>query len=325
MNIAQLLPYCLRHENIARVEDKVLLVGNRQLLPFCRKDHVCRCAEDSAEAIRSMITQGGGQLETALQTLVLEARLHGHDQQRLEAVCTMLSRARKTNSAVKRELDFLLPVILSLPENDFACSVEEIVHARLEHYDRIYLSLAERGSRLINDGDGILTTCFPEHSFFLSLALARRDGRKFTVYSQETRPYLQGAHLTAPSLAEMGYDHYLICDNMAASVVREKRGGIYLTASDRATGRRWVINKVGTLQSAIVCRAFGIGYYAFSMGLDDSIPVLDSFPVEYRSADEVKRCQNQDITGVDVRALYPAFDIISPEYVTGIITSEGVI
>ena len=325
MNIAQLLPSCLRHENIARVEDKVLLVGNRQLLPFCRKEHVCRCAEDSAEAIRSMITQGGGQLETALQTLVLEARLHGRDPQRLEAVCIMLSQARKTNSAVKRELDALRPVILSLPEKGFACSVEEIVQARLEHYDRIYLSLAERGSRLINDGDGILTTCSPEHSFFLSLALARRDGRKFTVYSQETRPYLQGAHLTAPSLAEMGYDHYLICDNMTASVVREKRVSIYLTASDRATGKRWVINKVGTLQSAIVCRASGIGYYAFSMGLDDSIPVLDSFPVEYRSAEEVKKCQNQDITGKDVRALYPAFDIISPEYVTGIITSEGVI
>ena len=123
---------------------------------------------------------------------------------------------------------------------------------------------------------------------------SRRDGRKFTVYSQETRPYLQGAHLTAPSLAEMGYDHYLICDNMTASVVREKRVSIYLTASDRATGKRWVINKVGTLQSAIVCRASGIG----------SIPAGDRLGLWQRCTPS--RVKIGSVSGRDRLGLFPA-------------------
>lgn len=324
MNIQSLLPRSLSHEFIARLDGDVLLIGMRSLLPFEVRSLASRSAEESAHAIGSMVTQGGGQLEVALWTLVMEARIHGRDMERIEEVRGLLSNARRTNTTVARELDGIWAEVEALPASSFARGIEDIVISRLEDYDANYLAMAEVGSTLIEDGAGILTTCFPEHSFFLSLALAGMDGRSFKVYCQETRPYLQGAHLTAPGLAEMGYDHALITDGMVAHVVSSGQVSLYMTASDLATRSSWVVNKVGTLTSAIVCARYGVPYYAFSTGFDDRYQDLEDFKVEFRASDEVKMCQGMDTSTGDVQALYPAFDIIPPDLVAGVVTRGGI-
>lgn len=323
LNIEKLLPSVLRHENIARIEDDVLLIGDRRKLPFSREFYKAYDASDAACAIRMMVTQGGGPLETALQAMVLTARKCGKNMDELRKAGSLLSSARKTNTTMKREIAFLLEEFESMGSRNFADSVQELVDSRLEEYDEKYLAMAEYGCRLIKDGDGILTTCFPEHSFFLSLSLAREEGKKFTVYAQETRPYLQGAHLTAPSLAELSFDHYLITDNMTAFFISSGRVNIYMTASDLATKEKWVINKLGTLSSAIACHEYGVPYYAFSMGFDDSYSTLCEKEVEFRDPEEVKECQGIPVTGGDVRAIYPCFDVIAPEYVSAVITPDG--
>lgn len=325
MNIQPLLPRSLSHEFIAHLDDDVLLIGMRSLLPFEVRSLASRSAEESAHAIRAMVTQGGGQLEVALWTLVMEARRHGKDMARMEEVRSLLVGARRTNTAVQRTLDGMWSELESLPSSSFASGVEDIVVTILEDQDANYLEMARFGSSLIEDGMGILTTCFAEHSFFLSLALARQEGRSFTVYSQETRPYLQGAHLTSPALAEMGYDHRLITDGMSAHVVSSGKVGIYMTASDNATRTGWVVNKVGTLASAIVCARYGVPYYAFSTGFDERFSSLEDFAVEYRSGDEVRACQDMRTTVDDVQAIYPAFDIVPPDLVAGIVTRGGIV
>ena len=320
-----MLPSILRHENVARIEDDVLLIGDRRKLPFRREFYKAYDASDAACAIRMMVTQGGGPLETALQAMVLTARKFGKNMDELRKAGDMLASARKTNTTMKRELASLLDEFETMGSRAFADVAQELVNSRLEEYDGKYLAMAECGCRLIKDGDGILTTCFPEHSFFLSLSLAREEGKRFTVYAQETRPYLQGAHLTAPSLAELAFDHYLITDNMAAFLISSGKVNIYMTASDLATRRKWVINKLGTLSSAISCHVYGVPYYAFSLGFDDAYAALSGKDVEFRDPQEVKECQGIPVTGADVRALYPCFDVIPPEYVSAIVTPDEIL
>lgn len=325
MRLEERLPSSLHHGCIAFIEGDHLMVGMRSLLPFERRFLPVSNAREAAEAIRDMVTQGGGQLEVALWAMVLEARLHGKDLEALAEAKEALVSARRTNGAVAKALGLMWDIIPDLPQSTFASSLEDWVRSHLEEMDRTYLAMAEHGSRLVEDGKGVLTTCFPEHSFFLCLSLAREEGKRFTVYVPETRPYLQGAHLTAPGLCELGYDHSLVCDNMVASIVSLGRVGVYLTASDRATSSRWVVNKTGTLQNAIVCKAYGVPYYAFSIGVDEDRGSLEDYPVEWRDASEVRKCQGVGTTLDEVEALYPAFDIVPPDYVAGIITKGGVI
>ena len=203
--------------------------------------------------------------------------------------------------------------------------MEDLIRSAFVYYDELYDAVSDIGASLIEDGDGILTRCFPEHTFLLSVRKAVLSGKDVHVYVPETRPYLQGAHLTAPGLCELGYDHSLVCDNMVASIVSSGRVGVYLTASDRATSSRWVVNKTGSLQNAIVCKAYGVPYYAFSIGVDEDRGSLEDYPVEWRDASEVRKCQGVGTTLDEVEALYPAFDIVPPDYVAGIITKGGVI
>ena len=312
------LPYILQHDSIAHLEGDVLYIGDRRAYPFKREFVKVSSATEAAAAIKAMVTQGGGPLEVALWAMVLTARR----RESLKDAARVLSLARPTNTTMARELELILS-LLSDREEVPSEDVEALVVSRLDHYDSLYEKMSDRGSSLIADGDGILTTCFAEHSFFLSVLKARENGKDVVVYVPETRPYLQGAHLTAPSFQELGVKTYLITDAMPSALMREGRIQKYMTAADLALEDRCVVNKVGTLGNAIAAKYFSIPYYAFSVGLDKSKKSIDDIVIEYRSAEEVKFCQNQRITGEGVDALYPAFDIIEPSLVTGIITGDG--
>ncbi len=325
-DIQSLLPFILRHENVASCEDGVLMIMDRRCYPFENKRVACHDAAETAEAIRNMVTQGGGPLEAALQAMILTAELKGKDEGAFSLAVKALSGARPTNTTMKRELEALLPLILNeFASADFVSSVRTLVEERLHHYDECYLKMAMNGVTLLKDGDGILTTCFPEHSFFLTLALAREKGITFSVFAPETRPFLQGARLTASSLAEMGYDHTLITDNMVSSFMSSGKIDIYMTASDLALRDKTVVNKIGTLGNAINARYYGIPYYPFSISFDEGKNGREDIKIEYRDPEEVRMIRGVRTCPDNVNASYPCFDIIPPELVSGIVMPEGII
>lgn len=324
-DISSVLPWPLRHENIARIEGGKLLIGRRDRLPFERSFLEVGGAEGAAKAIKDMVTQGGGPLEAGLRAIVLEA-MKGATLPELRKAADLLSAARPTNRTLALELDRLLGDLEGFGGKDgLAEKAESLVVDRLSDYDRRYESMGRLGSDLVPDSGGVLTTCFAEHSFFLSLHFARGAGKDFTVYAMETRPWFQGARLTAPGLLEMGYPHRLICDNAAGYVISAGRAKAYMTAADRATGLKWVCNKTGTLSCACLCKAFGIPYWAFSVGLDPHDGEIPFSDIEERFPREVKLSMGHPTTEEGVDALYPCFDIVPPEYVTGIVTPEGVL
>ena len=305
-NAESLLPPFLRHESVARLDGRRLYITDRRALPAVVREVECRSAEEAAAAIRDMVTQGGGPLEAALWAMVLAKRT-GED---LSHAAAVLSASRPTNSTMRRTLSSLLD------EVDGGMDVEEAVSRAFEYYDRLYDEISDVGESLISDGDGILTRCFPEHTFMLSVRKAVMNGKNVTVYVPETRPYLQGARLTEPSLRAMGIPCFLITDAMGAHFMAEGRISKYMTASDLALQDRSIVNKTGTLSDAIAAHYFGIPYYAFSLSVDRSAS-KDGIIMEERDG--------WGEEGYGARMLYPLFDLIPPELVTGIITRDGVI
>jgi len=154
--------------------------------------------------------------------------------------------------------------------------------------------------------------------------MAQVDGKKIQVYVPETRPFLQGAKLTAPSIYELGIPVTLMGDNMASSLMAQGKIQKYFTAADLITVDGHVVNKVGTYQHAIAARYHNIPFYAFAWGLDPTKPDRASIEIEMRNPEEIKTFKGNPTTHPDIQAIYPAFDITPPELVSGIVTKNGV-
>lgn len=335
MDIAEinaLLPFLLRRENVARYEEGTIIIGDRRKYPFEVTFVNCTDVESAARAIEDMVTQGGGPQYVALYAMALVAR---HVVQKsipeqkdaLEAARIRLVKTRPTNTSLPRRLEKAMQVIeRSLNESQ---NVEEALLAWIEEMrDESYRQHAicgELGSGLIEDGDGILTMCFAETSFLLTLAMAHKSGKRLHVYTPETRPYLQGARLTAPSIHELGIPVEIIGDNMPAYVLSQGKVQKYFTAADLVTLDGHVVNKIGTFQNAISAHYHGVPYFVFVQAADKLKPDRASIEIEERDPTEMKSCRGVPTTNQDIAAYYPAFDITPPHLVAGVITPHGIL
>ncbi|MBO8435464.1 MAG: translation initiation factor 2 [Spirochaetes bacterium] len=310
-----LLPSMLKHENISKITENGILIRDRRKLPFSNEDVLCHDYREAAKAIKEMVTQGGGPLEVALNSLLFTWL---HDREHLSDAVSCLSLSRPTNTTMKRTLERVMEEYSK--NNDMA----GIIQSAFDYYDALYDKISDIGESLIEDGYGVLTTCFPEHTFMLTMAKAKANGKRITVYVPETRPYLQGAHLTEPCLRELGIECYLITDGMPAHFMMEGRIQLYMTASDLVLEDRTVVNKTGTLSNAIAAKYYGIPYYAFSLS-PDRTKTRSDIVIEYRDGESIKRIGSLCIAPDEAAALYPCFDIIEPSLVAGIITEGGII
>ena len=332
VDIDALLPWLLRRDNVARYENGVVYIGDRRKYPFEKVFVRCETVECVARAIEDMVTQGGGPWVAAAFALAMAAReVEGRpaDEVRahLEQARGRLVNTRPTNTALARRLaDAMNAAEQALAAGE---SVEAALLSWLDDLrDRIYrdyLKRARFAADLIADGDGILTMCFAETAFVLSLALAREDGKDIRVFTPETRPYLQGARLTAPSIHELGIPVQIIGDNMPAYVMSQGKVQKYFTAADLVTLDGHVVNKVGTFQLAIAANYHGIPYFVFMWGADRESPDRASIVIEERDPAEMKQCRGVPTTIDAIDAYYPAFDITPPHLVAGVITRYGVL
>jgi len=329
--INQMLPFILQRENVARYEAGVVVIGDRRKYPFERAFVRCPDVESVAHAIEIMVTQGGGPSLAALYALASTARqVEGKPpaqiNETLEKARARLVRTRPTNTALALRLEAAMQAAkAAIQQGDPVepALLDWIEKSRDQAYEN-YAKTARHGSSLMSDGDGILTMCFAETAFILSLSMAKESGKELQVYVPETRPYLQGARLTAPSIHELGIPVKVITDNMPASLFDQGKIQKYFTAADLITLDGHVVNKVGTLQNAITASYYGVPYFAYCWGLDPSKPDRASIVIEERSPSEVKTCRGAPTTLDEIDAYYPAFDITPPHLVAGIITTSGV-
>jgi methylthioribose-1-phosphate isomerase len=190
------------------------------------------------------------------------------------------------------------------------------------------------GGALLPDSGGVLTHCnagaLATCGYGTALGVIRsavERGKQIKVYADETRPFLQGARLTAWELMEDGIDTTVICDNMAASLMRAGLIQAVVVGADRIAANGDVANKIGTYNVAILAKEHGIPFYVAApwSTIDLKAPTGAEIPIEERSKVEVTHHGGKQLTPHNVGIRNPAFDVTPAKYVTAIITERGVL
>lgn len=195
-------------------------------------------------------------------------------------------------------------------------------------------AISENGLKLVKDGDGILTHCnagalaASEYGTGLgSLLLGKELGYNFRVYSDETRPLLQGARLTSFELSNAGIDVTLICDSAASMLMKQGRINACFVGCDRVAANGDTANKIGTRSVAINAKYHGIPFYVFcpSSTIDFNCKSGEDIVIEERPSEEIKTMFfEKPMAPGEVKCFNPAFDVTDAELITAIITEKGI-
>jgi methylthioribose-1-phosphate isomerase len=197
----------------------------------------------------------------------------------------------------------------------------------------ICMAIGAHGADLVPDGKTVLTHCnagaLATAGYGTALGVIRAAvaaGKKIDVFADETRPFLQGARLTAWELQEDGIPTTLITDNMAGHFLKSGRIGCVVVGADRIAGNGDVANKIGTYSVAVLAKENGVPFYVAApiSTLDLTLTSGDQIPIEERSSKEVTEVYGVPVAPVGIAVQNPAFDVTPNRYVAGIITEKGV-
>ena len=195
-------------------------------------------------------------------------------------------------------------------------------------------AIGRHGAALLEDGQGVLTHCnagglaTAEYGTALSVFFTAQDsGKNLHVFVDETRPLLQGSRLTAWELQQRKIDATLICDNMAAQVMREGRVQAVVTGADRIAANGDSANKIGTYGVACLAKAHNIPFYiaAPTTTFDITIETGDEIPIEERASEEITCGFGKQTAPDGVEVYNPAFDVTPAHLIEAIITEKGII
>ena len=248
-----------------------------------------------------------------------------------------LASARPTAVNLFWALDRMENVVLEnrerLPEEIKRLLHQEAVDIRDEDI-RVCHAIGEHGLTLLKNGDGILTHCnagqLATTKYGTALApihLGVERGMKFRVFTDETRPLLQGVRLSAFELHCNGVDTTVICDNMASQVMKNGWVQAVFVGCDRVASNGDACNKIGTSGVAILAKHYGIPFYvcAPTSTVDMSIAHGDDIPIEERPAHEITEMwYKQRMAPEGVKVYNPAFDVTDNRLITAIVTEHGI-
>jgi methylthioribose-1-phosphate isomerase len=317
---------------------------DQTLLPTRVEYRDCHTVEEIWEAIRVLRVRGAPAIGVAAAMGVVlgmqqfRERTRGAYAQRLREVCAYLRTSRPTAVNLFWALERMERHVHNFTEE---WSPEELNRSlwqealAIEAEDRgMCRAIGEAGARLVTEGSGVLTHCnaggLATADYGTALAVLFRAaelGRRFAVYADETRPLLQGARLTAWELQQRGIDVTLICDNMAAQVMKEGRIQLVIVGADRIAANGDTANKIGTYGVALLAQAHRIPFYvaAPSSTFDLSLADGAAIPIEQRDAREVTHGFGRQTAPEGIKVYNPAFDVTPASLIAGIITERGIV
>lgn len=306
-------------------EDGVHILDRRQF-PFRREWVLCKTVDEVAAAISGMVTQSSGPYFAALGGMVLAARAAAglppaEARARLDAAGARLIATRTTNNHLRKAVACVLDAVAG--RDDVANAAEEGARRGDELYRARSRALGSHAAELLPDDGVVLTHCWADLYLVELVLAARRAGKEPAFVCTETRPYLQGARLTAATLAEMDVDTTVITDGMGAAELASGRIDALVTAADRVTMDGHVVNKIGTLGLAVAAAAFDVPFHALVQAPDQATATGTDVPIEYRDGAEVLTVLGQPTTSGRIRGRYPAFDVTPPRFVTTVVTDRG--
>ncbi len=324
------LPFMLTYENIAWFyeEEGIVKILDRRVYPSEVRFEVCKTHHDVAKAVADMVTQSAGPYTAVGMGMALAAYeckdLSNEEKIKyLEKASYTLSHARPTTAnRMSKITNSCLEVAKKaiLENKDAALAIKEdtvnSLNRRYSIMEEVAVYLAEQ----IQDGYKVLTQCFGETIIgMLIRTLKKQNKDNVKIYCAETRPYFQGAKLTATCFAEMGFDTTVVTDNMIAYLMEYEKIDVFTSAADTITRKGYIANKIGTYQIALLCKNFGVPYFV------TGIPDIDKFGkediiIELRDPSLVLGNHTYEKT----KAIYPSFDITPPYLISGVVTDKGI-
>jgi len=319
-------------ETIQWTDAGVVMIDQTRL-PREQKFVTCRSYLEVADAIKTMVIRGAPAIGVAAAMGVALGVQEGAD---FETVCKTLAATRPT--AVNlfwgiERMKRLRASLDGLPTLEIVGRmIAEAKQIRLEDI-AICQAIGRHGEPLVPDGKTVLTHCnagaLATAGYGTALGVIRaavNAGKHIDVFADETRPFLQGARLTAWELQQDGIGTTVITDNMAGHFLRSGRIGCVVVGADRIAANGDVANKIGTYSVAVLAKENGIPFYVAApvSTFDLTLASGDLIPIEERSPDEVTHVFGVHVAPEAIAAANPAFDVTPSRYVSAIVCERGV-
>jgi len=319
-------------ETIEWTEAGVVMIDQTRL-PREQVFVTCRTYQEVAEAIRAMVIRGAPAIGVAAAMGVALGIKAAAD---FDTVCNTLASTRPTAVNLTWGIERMRRLKASLrgrPEAEVVRRmIEEAQEIKREDI-AICRAIGRHGADLIPDGKTVLTHCnagaLATAGYGTALGVIRAAiaaGKKIDVFADETRPFLQGARLTAWELQQDNIPTTLITDNMAGHFLHSGRIGCVVVGADRIAANGDVANKIGTYSVAVLAKENGVPFYVAApvSTFDLTIPSGDAIPIEQRPAAEVTHVFGVPVAPENVGVANPAFDVTPARYVTAIVCERGV-
>jgi len=295
------------------------------------------------EAIRTLAIRGApaigvaGAMGAALGALSLNTSDPAAFHQQFQEICREIAQARPTAVNLFWALDRLQLVAQAHVGAPVTAAKEALVREAetiLQEDDAINQRLSQVGAVLIADGHRLLTHCntgalATAGRYGTALGVMRaawEDGKRFSVWVDETRPLLQGARLTTWELGKIGIPYTLIPDNAAGAVMRQGLVNLVIVGADRIAANGDTANKIGTYSLAVLAHHHSIPFYVAAplSTFDFSLEHGSRIPIEERDPAEVTHLRGQPLAPPQAPALNLAFDVTPHELISGFITEAGI-
>jgi methylthioribose-1-phosphate isomerase len=319
-------------ETIQWTDAGVVMIDQRRL-PREQVFVTCRGYMEVAEAIRSMAIRGAPAIGVAAAMGVALGVAEGAD---FETVCATLAATRPTAVNLFWAIERMRRVRASLNGAHRDDLVRRMIHEALQiriEDIAICRAIGRNGADLVQDGKTVLTHCnagaLATAGYGTALGVIRaavEAGKKIGVFACETRPFLQGARLTAWELQQDGIPATLITDNMAGHFLHSGRIGCVVVGADRIAANGDVANKIGTYPLAVLAKENEVPFYVAApiSTLDLTLDSGSGIPIEQRASAEVTHVFGVAIAPEGIAVENPAFDVTPARYVTAIVTEWGV-
>jgi methylthioribose-1-phosphate isomerase len=303
----------------------------------------CKTYQEVADAIINMIVRGAPAIGVsaaygvAIGALAIDTHSKDEFFKELNIICDILRGTRPTAINLFWAINRIYKRAIESKDK----SIQEIIDILVSEATKMDSEDADtnktigiNGNELIKDGYSILTHCNAgalatcDYGTALGvIRIAHESGKNIKVFADETRPYLQGARLTAWELQQEGIPVTLICDNMAGHAMKSKMVDCVIVGADRIALNGDTANKIGTYSVAVLARENNIPFYVAAplSTIDFTIETGESIPIEERNPEEVTHIKGFRIAPEGVQVFNPSFDVTPSEYITAIITEKGVI
>ena len=323
--------------------DSVVMIDQRKL-PGTEVYVTCKTANDVAKAIKTMVIRGapaiGVSAAMGIALGMQRSKASGTKQftTEFQKTCDLMAGTRPTAVNLFWAIDRMKDTFAAAAQN--GASVEEIKQRLVTEAQRIHdedvascRAMGAHGASLVPDTARILTHCnagaLATAGYGTALGVIRaaaEQGKKVAVLADETRPFLQGARLTAWELVRDGISTTVITDNMAASLMRRGDVNVVVVGADRIAANGDTANKIGTYGVAVLAKAHGIPFYVAAplSTIDLATATGAGIPIEERSPREVTHVAGAQLAPEGASVWNPAFDVTPHAFIAGIITERGI-